>query len=184
MRIGILGTGTLAAALGEGWARAGHEVAIGGRSQVKAENLAERGSRRRASAARAAAPGRGPALSSPRLPPAGRRRTERGTSPRETADTGRGKPARAGPSEFARPKVMPPPGALRLRDGSGRRSRVPAGSWRASWAPIPTTFDPGRAEQSRPRPQARSYSGAFHLDARDHARSTVCGPRQTGWELG
>ncbi|MFF3847964.1 NADPH-dependent F420 reductase [Streptomyces sp. NPDC002328] len=42
MRIGILGTGTLAAALGEGWARAGHEVALGGRSQVKAEKLAER----------------------------------------------------------------------------------------------------------------------------------------------
>ncbi|MEW2394494.1 NAD(P)-binding domain-containing protein [Streptomyces sp. NPDC046862] len=42
MRIGILGTGTLAAALGEGWARAGHEVAIGGRSRVKAEKLAER----------------------------------------------------------------------------------------------------------------------------------------------
>lgn len=42
MRIGILGTGTLAAALGEGWARAGHEVAIGGRSHVKAEKLAER----------------------------------------------------------------------------------------------------------------------------------------------
>lgn len=41
MRIGILGTGTLATALGEGWARAGHEVAIGGRSQVKAETLAE-----------------------------------------------------------------------------------------------------------------------------------------------
>ncbi|MFF6810059.1 NADPH-dependent F420 reductase [Streptomyces sp. NPDC012403] len=42
MRIGILGTGTLAAALGEGWARAGHEVVIGGRSQAKAEELAER----------------------------------------------------------------------------------------------------------------------------------------------
>lgn len=42
MRIGILGTGTLAAALGEGWARAGHEVAIGGRSRAKAEELAER----------------------------------------------------------------------------------------------------------------------------------------------
>lgn len=42
MRIGILGTGTLAAALGEGWSRAGHEVTIGGRSQVKAEKLAER----------------------------------------------------------------------------------------------------------------------------------------------
>ncbi|MGW3667784.1 NADPH-dependent F420 reductase [Streptomyces sp. NPDC005141] len=42
MRIGILGTGTLAAALGEGWARAGHDVAIGGRSPSVAENLAER----------------------------------------------------------------------------------------------------------------------------------------------
>ncbi|MFC4469604.1 NADPH-dependent F420 reductase [Streptomyces xiangluensis] len=42
MRIGILGTGTLAAALGAGWARAGHDVAIGGRSQAKAEKLAER----------------------------------------------------------------------------------------------------------------------------------------------
>lgn len=39
----------------------------------------------------------------------------------------------------------------------GRRSRVPAGAWRASWvAPIPTTFDPGRAEQSRPR-ASRSF---------------------------
>ncbi|GHJ36146.1 NADPH-dependent F420 reductase [Streptomyces sp. TS71-3] len=42
MRIGILGTGTLAAALGEGWSRAGHEVSIGGRSQAKAEKLAGR----------------------------------------------------------------------------------------------------------------------------------------------
>ncbi|MFD5516401.1 NADPH-dependent F420 reductase [Streptomyces sp. NPDC127066] len=42
MRIGILGTGTLAAALGEGWARAGHEVVIGGRSRIKAEKLAGR----------------------------------------------------------------------------------------------------------------------------------------------
>ncbi|OIJ68034.1 NADP oxidoreductase [Streptomyces mangrovisoli] len=42
MRIGILGTGTLAAALAAGWARAGHEVAVGGRSRAKAEALAER----------------------------------------------------------------------------------------------------------------------------------------------
>ncbi|PSM39453.1 NADP oxidoreductase [Streptomyces dioscori] len=42
MRIGILGTGTLAAALGEGWIRAGHEVWIGGRSQAKADKLAGR----------------------------------------------------------------------------------------------------------------------------------------------
>ncbi|MGW0577249.1 NADPH-dependent F420 reductase [Streptomyces sp. NPDC002920] len=42
MRIGILGTGTLAAALGEGWACAGHELAIGGRSRAGAERLAAR----------------------------------------------------------------------------------------------------------------------------------------------
>ncbi|MEW2706781.1 NAD(P)-binding domain-containing protein [Streptomyces koyangensis] len=43
MRIGILRTGTLAAALGEGWSRAQHEVVIGGRSRDdKAERLAER----------------------------------------------------------------------------------------------------------------------------------------------
>ncbi|UGQ12514.1 NAD(P)-binding domain-containing protein [Yinghuangia sp. ASG 101] len=41
MRIGILGTGTLAAALGAGWARAGHEVVIGGRSLAKATALAD-----------------------------------------------------------------------------------------------------------------------------------------------
>ncbi len=42
MRIGILGTGTLAEALGEGWARAGHELVIGGRSHAKARTLADR----------------------------------------------------------------------------------------------------------------------------------------------
>ncbi|MER5864214.1 NAD(P)-binding domain-containing protein [Kitasatospora sp. NPDC002040] len=42
MRIGILGTGTLAAALGEGWSHAGHEVAIGGRSRARAAELAAR----------------------------------------------------------------------------------------------------------------------------------------------
>jgi predicted dinucleotide-binding enzyme len=42
MRIGILGTGTMAEALGAGWARAGHELAVGGRSQVKAQALADR----------------------------------------------------------------------------------------------------------------------------------------------
>ncbi|MDR0345092.1 MAG: NAD(P)-binding domain-containing protein [Nocardiopsaceae bacterium] len=42
MQIGILGTGTLAAALGEGWACAGHEVVVGGRSQVRAGELAGR----------------------------------------------------------------------------------------------------------------------------------------------
>jgi predicted dinucleotide-binding enzyme len=52
MRIGILGTGTLAEALGSSWARAGHELTIGGRSQDKAQALAER----LGGAARAASP--------------------------------------------------------------------------------------------------------------------------------
>ncbi|MFC5235365.1 NADPH-dependent F420 reductase [Pseudonocardia zijingensis] len=41
-RIGILGTGTLAEALGTGWLRAGHEVVVGGRSPDKARALADR----------------------------------------------------------------------------------------------------------------------------------------------
>ncbi|GIJ63383.1 NADPH-dependent F420 reductase [Virgisporangium aurantiacum] len=42
MRIGILGTGTFAGALATGWARAGHDIVIGGRSPAKAEALAEK----------------------------------------------------------------------------------------------------------------------------------------------
>jgi predicted dinucleotide-binding enzyme len=42
MRIGILGTGAMAEALGTGWARAGHELVVGGRSRAKAEALAGR----------------------------------------------------------------------------------------------------------------------------------------------
>lgn len=42
MRIGILGTGTLAVALGAGWGRVGHEVLVGGRSAGKAMIAAER----------------------------------------------------------------------------------------------------------------------------------------------
>jgi predicted dinucleotide-binding enzyme len=42
MRIGIIGTGQMAAALGGGWARAGHDVLFGGRSPGRAAELAER----------------------------------------------------------------------------------------------------------------------------------------------
>jgi pyrroline-5-carboxylate reductase len=42
VRIGILGTGTLAAGLGAGWSRAGHEVVVAGRSAGKARALADR----------------------------------------------------------------------------------------------------------------------------------------------
>jgi predicted dinucleotide-binding enzyme len=41
MRIGILGTGTLATALATGWTRAGHDVSIGGRSAERAEVAAK-----------------------------------------------------------------------------------------------------------------------------------------------
>jgi predicted dinucleotide-binding enzyme len=41
VKIGILGTGTLATALGTVWAKAGHEVVIAGRSPAKAAALAE-----------------------------------------------------------------------------------------------------------------------------------------------
>lgn len=40
MRIGILGTGTLAAALATGWSRAGHDIVIGGRSPARASSIA------------------------------------------------------------------------------------------------------------------------------------------------
>ncbi|GAA5057765.1 NAD(P)-binding domain-containing protein [Nocardia callitridis] len=55
MRIGILGTGMLATALGGRWARAGHEVVVAGRSLTKAEVLAGRlGDNGRAATAREA----------------------------------------------------------------------------------------------------------------------------------
>ncbi|WP_436232641.1 NADPH-dependent F420 reductase [Actinacidiphila alni] len=59
MRIGILGTGVLARALAEGWARAGHEVVVGGRSAERADKLAE-------------AVGRGVTAAGPRTAAAGR----------------------------------------------------------------------------------------------------------------
>ncbi|MFE6861718.1 NADPH-dependent F420 reductase [Nocardia sp. NPDC057668] len=42
MRIAILGTGTLAAALGSRWVAAGHEVVVAGRSPDRAEETARR----------------------------------------------------------------------------------------------------------------------------------------------
>ncbi|WP_209439560.1 NADPH-dependent F420 reductase [Kitasatospora phosalacinea] len=42
MRIGILGTGNMADALGTHWARAGHRLTVGGRDLAKAGRLAER----------------------------------------------------------------------------------------------------------------------------------------------
>ncbi|MGW2017455.1 NADPH-dependent F420 reductase [Streptomyces sp. NPDC001927] len=42
MRIGILGTGNMAEALGGQWARAGHEILVGGRTAAGADALAAR----------------------------------------------------------------------------------------------------------------------------------------------
>ena len=53
MQIGILGTGTLATALAQGWSEAGHTLVVGGRDPCKARALAERfGGRARAAARR------------------------------------------------------------------------------------------------------------------------------------
>ncbi|MBF6439815.1 NADPH-dependent F420 reductase [Nocardia cyriacigeorgica] len=59
MRITILGTGLLAESLGAMWARAGHDLVIGGRSVDKARALAARiGHGTRAAVPRAAVEGR------------------------------------------------------------------------------------------------------------------------------
>jgi predicted dinucleotide-binding enzyme len=59
MRIGILGTGTLAEALGTCWTAAGHDVVIGGRSPSRAQALASRlGRTARAASPRQAVTGR------------------------------------------------------------------------------------------------------------------------------
>jgi hypothetical protein len=58
MRVGILGTGTLAEALGACWTAAGHDVVIGGRSPSKAQALVSRlGRTARAGSLRQAATG-------------------------------------------------------------------------------------------------------------------------------
>ncbi|MFD9595178.1 NADPH-dependent F420 reductase [Kitasatospora sp. NPDC059973] len=58
MRIGIVGTGTMARALGEQWARAGHEVLVGGRDADRAGALADRIGARAGTAREAAEHGR------------------------------------------------------------------------------------------------------------------------------
>ncbi|CCH33256.1 NAD(P)-binding domain-containing protein [Actinosynnema sp. NPDC047251] len=55
MRIGVLGTGGMAEALGGKWAAAGHQVFIGGRAPAKAVALAERIGARAGSLAEAVA---------------------------------------------------------------------------------------------------------------------------------
>jgi len=56
--------------------------------------------------------------------------------------------------------------------------------WRA-WE-LPSRLPSTQAEPSRRGPwrPGRSYSGALHLDARNHARSTVCGSTADGMGAG
>ncbi|MCK9895810.1 NADPH-dependent F420 reductase [Frankia sp. AgB32] len=59
MRIGILGTGTLAEGLGRVWVQAGHELVVSGRSRARADALAEKlGGPTRAATPREAVTGR------------------------------------------------------------------------------------------------------------------------------
>jgi len=81
-------------------------------------------------------------------------------------------------------KDMPPAGALRLRDGGGAaRGCRPSG--RAWGAPIPSTADPGRAEQTRPRgvKVVRTVARST-LTPLNHACSTVCGSTADGMGAG
>jgi len=67
---------------------------------------------------------------------------------------------------------------------TGRRSRVPViGGVRGE---LPSRLPSTQAEPSRRGPwrPGRSYSGALHLDAMNHARSTVCGSTADGMEAG
>ncbi|MFG2618823.1 NADPH-dependent F420 reductase [Streptomyces sp. NPDC048507] len=66
MRIGVMGTGAMAAALGGAWARAGHEVFVGGRDTAAAAALAARtGAAGHGSLAQAAAYGEAVLLAVP-----------------------------------------------------------------------------------------------------------------------
>ncbi len=79
---------------------------------------------------------------------------------------------------------VPPAGALRLRDerGAVRECRRSSGvRWVLSSRLPSTQAEPSSRSPWRP---GRSYGGALHLDARDHARSTVCGSTADGMRAG
>ncbi|TQJ37828.1 hypothetical protein FBY34_7992 [Streptomyces sp. SLBN-115] len=75
-------------------------------------------------------------------------------------------------------------GIGRHRDGGGRRRRLRARS--GVRGVLPSRPPSTQAEPSRRGPwrPGRSYSGALHLDARNHARSTVCGSTADGMGAG
>lgn len=80
--------------------------------------------------------------------------------------------------------MMPPAGALRLRDGRGHRLR-PQVRRGVRGSSHPVTVVPGRAEQTRLRgvKVVRTVARST-LTPLNHACSTVCGTTVTGWELG
>lgn len=67
---------------------------------------------------------------------------------------------------------------------TGRRPRVPVTC--GVRGELPSRLPSTQAKPSRRGPwrPGRSYSGALHLDARDHARSTVCGSTADGMGAG
>jgi len=79
---------------------------------------------------------------------------------------------------------MPPAGDQPAPGWRGRRTRLRAR--RGVRGVLPSRPPSTQAEPSRRGPgrQGRSYSGALHLDALNHARSTVCGSTADGMEAG
>jgi len=83
-----------------------------------------------------------------------------------------------------RSQTMPPAGDRPAPGWRGRRSRSRA--HRGVRGEFPSRPPSTQAEPSRRGPwrPGRSYSGALHLDARNHARSTVCGSTADGMGAG
>jgi hypothetical protein len=91
---------------------------------------------------------------------------------------------RVGGRTEAEVRTMPPAGDRPAPGWRGRRCRVRA--HRGGCSALPSRTPPTQAEPSRRGPwrPGRSYSGALHLDARNHACSTVCGSTAYGMGAG
>lgn len=111
------------------------------------------------------------------------------------ARSARAAPTRAhvwiGPEAMSRSPQNAPTGQRHASGGGaqaprwrGRRLRVPAEC--GVHGELPSRLPSTQAEPSSRGPgrQGRSYSGALHLDALNHARSTVCGSTADGMEAG
>ncbi|WSN45619.1 UTRA domain-containing protein [Streptomyces sp. NBC_01334] len=94
-------------------------------------------------------------------------------------------PGLQGDSYTARPPGTDKDTCLRRGRSGSRMAGAPfasAGRLVASAGKLPSRLPSTQAEPSRRDPgrQGRSYSGALHLDALNHARSTVCGSTADG----